>query len=174
MNIKFSKIREVKFPTRGTSMSAGMDFYIPEKTEKFLEVFKSKNIGVTCTEEGFFIKPQSSVLIPSGIKTNFNDYANSVGKKLMLAVHNKSGVGSKKLLSKLAEIIDQDYKGEIFINLVNTGTQTQLIKWGDEKSIAQLILQEYFAPEMEEVSDEELWLIETERGEGSRGSTDKK
>lgn len=176
MSIKFSRIREVKLPTRGTSESAGMDVYVPKYSKEFLSDFKEmgNNEHLTSTEKGFYIHPQESVLLPTGLKVNFDEYAKSIGKKLMLGVKNKSGVGSKKLLSKLAEIIDQDYQGEIFINLVNTGLNTQFIQWGDEKSISQLILQEYFAPEIEEVPVEELWSEKTERGEGSRGSTNKK
>lgn len=172
--IKFARIRDVKFPTRGTSNSAGMDFYIPKLDKHLAVAFNSKNSGIDFGEKGFTIKPQQSVLLPTGIKANFHEYAESIGKKLMLVVKNKSGVGSKRLLTKLAEVIDQDYQGEIFINLVNTGSAPQSFEWGCEKSIAQLILQEYLAPEMEEVSENDLWKTETERGEGSRGSTDKK
>lgn len=172
--IKFSRIREVKFPTRGTSESAGMDVYIPKLNDQMLLDFTILNPNIKIGGDKFTMGVGESILLPTGLKTNFDDYARSIGKKLMLAVNNKSGIASKNLVTKLAEIIDQDYQGEIFINIVNVGKEERSFSFGQEKSIAQLILQEYLAPEMVEVSEEELWKVETERGEGSRGSTDKK
>lgn len=48
--MKIVKVRNVKTPTRGTGLSAGLDFYIPED-------FEAKQIW-----------PGESINIPSGIK----------------------------------------------------------------------------------------------------------
>ena len=50
--MKIKKIKDVKTPTRGTSKSAGFDFYIPNDF----------NLG-----ENFNLLPQKSINIPSGI-----------------------------------------------------------------------------------------------------------
>lgn len=41
--MKFAKIRDVKSPCRGTSKSAGIDFFVPNYSEEFLKVFLKKN-----------------------------------------------------------------------------------------------------------------------------------
>ena len=61
------------------------------------------------------INPQERILVPSGILVNFE------GEPKALIAYNKSGIASKMGLSKLAEVVDQDYQGEVFVNIVNTG-----------------------------------------------------
>lgn len=74
--IKFSKTKNVKSPTRGTSQSAGIDFFIPDDWNDGLSLY---------------MNPNSSVLIPSGIKVN-------VPEGYALIAFNKSGIATKKNL----------------------------------------------------------------------------
>ena len=53
--MKIVKVRNVKTPTRGTGLSAGLDFYIPED-------FEAKQIW-----------PGESINIPSGIRARIPD-----------------------------------------------------------------------------------------------------
>lgn len=161
----FTKIRDVKSPCRGTSKSAGIDFFVPNYSKEFLKVFLEKN---TCPndEHGFIIKPHQRVLIPSGIKC-------AVPEGYGLFVDNKSGVSTKKGLTFMARVIDEDYQGEIHISLLNTSEDPTKVLWGEK--IVQMILMPVFYDSLEECSMSYLSNIfslrNTERGEGGFGST---
>ena len=45
-NIKFTRIRDVKSPTRGTAEAAGIDFFVPNYNEQFRNDFEAKNPNV--------------------------------------------------------------------------------------------------------------------------------
>ena len=111
--IEYVKVRDVKSPVRGTSLSAGLDFYVP-------------NDYNTVT-----IEPNKSVLIPSGIHVKMDP-------EYVLIAFNKSGVASKKSLVIGAQVIDADYEGEVHINLHNVGSETQTLNPGDK--VTQFIL----------------------------------
>lgn len=108
---KFCKVRRVKSPVRGTSVAAGIDFFVPEDLQESVLVEKSVTTGCHVTIETYpmtgivksiELRPGESVLIPSGIKVRIpHGYA--------MAFMNKSGVGSKKQLDRLAELVDEDY-----------------------------------------------------------------
>ena len=104
--MKIAKIRNVKTPNRGTSESAGIDFYVPEDYSQTL-------------------KPGDSCLIPSGIKAN-------VPNGFALVAFNKSGVAVKKNLYVGACVVDEDYQGEIHINLTNVGKRSVEISSGEK------------------------------------------
>lgn len=171
--IKFTKIRNVKTPTRGTPRSAGIDFYVPEDlTQSELDVKQPVKQEIRALVEGKFglikkleLFPNQRILIPSGIKMKIpTGYAG--------VVMNKSGVSSKTGLDKLAELIDEDYQGEIHINLVNTGSNPIVIRPGDK--IAQMIITPVYIADLEmKNSADEVFTEETIRGEGGFGSTNK-
>ena len=142
--MKIAKVRDVKTPTRGTKKSAGIDFFVPND---FNEVI---------------LMPNEAVLIPSGIKV-------SVPENYALIAFNKSGVATKKQLIRGAEVVDEDYQGEIHINVINTGTLPQIISPGEK--IIQFILIPMFYDDVFEVELEHLYIEPTERGEGGFGST---
>lgn len=161
--MKILKVRDVKTPTRGTSLSAGIDFYVPND-------FKAVRLF-----------PNSDILIPSGIKAKFDD-------NLMLMAAEKSGITSSSYAKRDcgmkvkkdafdsvtvlgAKIVDADYQGEIHIHIINVGGSNIIIKPG--MKIAQFILVPVVYDDVEEVSSEiELYgNVKTERGEGGFGST---
>lgn len=147
--MKILKVRDVKTPTRGTSKSAGIDLYIPND-------FKTTTL-----------QPNESIFIPSGIKVKIPD-------NRALVAFNKSGIASKKNLLIGACVIDEDYMGEIHIDLKNVGTEPQTLHPGD-KIIQLLTLQvEYDEPELVDSEQELFEGIITERGEGGFGSTGNK
>lgn len=160
--IKFSKVRDVKSPERGTDKSAGIDFFVPN------------------FEKPFRLKSHSDLLIPSGIKAN-------IPEGYMLMGADKSGVAtskwavigaSKKPKDKAfheaviigAKIVDEDYQGEIHIHLINTGNTDVMIDPG--MKIAQFILVPVLYAELEEVEADKLYESESQRGIGGFGSTD--
>lgn len=160
--MKYSKIRNVKSPVRGTSKSAGIDFFVPEG-------FEAR------------IHPHDDLLIPSGIKAE-------IPEGFMLMAADKSGVVTSKWAcidagrtpkkeafeSSIivgAKIVDEDYQGEIHIHLINCGNEIIRIKPG--MKIAQFILVPVSYEGLEEVPASELFNEATERGDGGFGSTNK-
>ena len=142
--MKISRIRDVKIPTRGTSKSAGIDFFVPNDYPDLT------------------LLPGNSALIPTGIKAD-------IPTGYMLTAFNKSGVATKQLLIKGAEVCDEDYQGEIHIHVINVGTEAQLITPGQK--LIQFVLVPVFYDIIEDVPLEELYSEMTERGEGGFGST---
>ena len=170
--IKFAKVRDVKSPARGTEKSAGIDFFVPSMDEKFCDDLfnankKRINKEYVFVHKTIILNPQEKIVIPSGIKVNFDNIVT-----MALVAHNKSGVGANKGLSFLAHVVDQDYQGEIFISLVNNSNKPQYIEQGDK--IIQFLLMPVFFPELEEVSEKELYPETSQRGNGALGSTGSK
>jgi len=169
--MKVSKIRNVKNPERGTDLSAGIDFFVPRFDDNFIKDFFDKNKGYpfiideTFDKLQILVKPGHRVLIPSGIKVNFD------GDPKVLIAFNKSGVSVKKGLDILACVIDQDYQGEIHLSLVNTSDAEVVIFQGEK--IAQFIMLPVIYESIDVVEHDELWNKKIERGIGGFGSTDK-
>lgn len=161
--LRFTKVRDVRSPERGTAKSAGIDFFVPNDFPETV------------------VRPHCDVLIPSGIKA-------SVPEGHMFVAKNKSGVvtsydacvqaGRKPkkgayLCSLVvgANVVDEDYQGEIHIHLINTGTVPVIIKPGTK--IVQFVLVPVTYCDVEEVPEEQLFIEATERGDGGFGSTNK-
>jgi len=180
----YTKVRKVLSPTRGTSKSAGIDFYVPEFTEQFLSDLIEKNsfgkkafeLGLgrwtsaakkSVTEQikitGFLLYPQERVLIPSGIHVN-------IPEGFALIAHNKSGIGSKHGLDRLAEVVDEDYQGEVHLSIFNSGINEVTIM--ENMKLIQFILIPVLYDSIDEVPTlQELYPDKTERGEGGFGHT---
>ena len=144
--MKIAKTRHVKTPTRGTSGSAGIDFYVPEDYPASL-----------CT-----ILPGERYFIPSGIKAN-------VPNGFALIAMNKSGIALKKSLMVGACVVDSDYQGEIHLHLINTSTSSVTISPGD-KLVQFLLIPVDHCPVLE-IEEDALFENTTNRGSGGFGST---
>lgn len=155
--MKYSKTRKVKDPVRGTAKSAGIDIFVPEVISLLQPDGTYHDYN-----ESIALKPNESVTIASGLKFN-------IPENRALLVKNKSGVAMKKSLIKGAELIDEDYQGEVHINLHNVGTDTEVINPGDK--ITQLICIYIDYVTLEDTPEDELYSEVTERGEGGFGST---
>lgn len=138
--MKVQKLRDVKTPNRGTSVSAGIDFYVPEDFETMV------------------LKPGQSVLIPSGIKAQ-------VPRGYALIAFNKSGVATKQGLQVGACVVDEDYRLEIHLHVINISDKDQTVATGQKLIQFVLIPVCYF--DVEEVDNIEN---NTER-KGGFGST---
>jgi dUTPase len=186
--MKISLTRDVKAPVRAHSTDAGIDFYVPKFNEQFLTDLKNKNKkellknNIEINSESIILKPHARLLIPAGVHVNLEDLANEVVDNvdadedslragIALLVHNKSGVGSKKGLDRLAEVIDQSYQGELHLNIVNTGTSSQSIIAGDK--LVQMLIVPVFYSNPEIVPFEELYTIKSDRGVTGFGDSDK-
>lgn len=125
-------------PTRGTAKSGGLDIYATDDYE-----IRSGNVQMMGT--GIAIE------IPEG-HTGLLLTRSSTGKHMVL-------------LSSGANLIDEDYRGELKVCLMNLGEYEWKIHKGDR--IAQLAIIPCCYCEAVEVDE----LSETQRGEGGFGST---
>ena len=143
-NLKFTKTKEVKSPTRAHETDAGIDFFVPEDFEET------------------WLNPNDDILIDSGIRV-------IVPKGYALIFKEKSGVATKKKLTVGACVVDSDYRGNVHLHLFNNGHTPQVIKAGDK--IVQGIVVPISLCQLEEISEEEYNKDETERADGGFGST---
>ena len=140
----FTKVRDVKSPSRGTSESAGLDFYVPNDFETV------------------HLAPGGSVNIPSGIKVII-PYGFSGN------FYNKSGIGKKGLLVG-ACVVDSDYRGEVHLNVHNVSMDLITIEPG--MKLVQMLIQPVIIQNPMEITNKVFdKQANTERGEGGFGST---
>lgn len=145
--MKYIKTRNVKDPNRGTSDSAGIDFFIPNDFNDGQE---------------YTMYPNDSVNIPSGIKVILERGTCGI-------FFNKSGIAVKGMLVG-AQVIDADYRGEVHLNIHNTSEYYQILKPGQK--ITQLIIQDIDLSSPQLITEEEFSQNDTtERGTGGFGST---
>lgn len=80
-------------------------------------------------------------------------------------IESKSGLNVNRGIVCCGGVIDEGYTGRIVVKLYNLSGNCYKFNAGDK--IAQLIVQPYFAPELELVSS----LEDTDRGDNGFGST---
>ena len=146
--IYFSKVKQKAIIPSKELENAGYDFY-------------------ACFDEDFMeIKPFTTKLIPTGIA-----WASS--PKYYLQIEERSSTGSKGI-KKSAGVVDSGYHGEIFIAVTNSNDKPIVIsKLTYSKAIAQGVVHEVPVLEIEEIPYEELLKIESKRGTGALGSSNK-
>lgn len=104
------------------------------------------------------IAPGERVLVPTGI-------AMALPAGTVALVWDKSGIAIKKGIKTLGGVIDEGYRGEVMIGLVNLSKEEYVIEPGDK--IAQVLIQHVQRPAIEAADR----LDETSRGNGAFGST---
>jgi dUTP pyrophosphatase len=141
MQIKVKKLKEdAKLPTHGHPGDAGMDFYAQENVVFLPGKQERVHTGI-------------AVEIPEG----------HVG-----LIWDKSSISFNMGLKVMGGVIDASYRGEIIMNLLNTGDKEVVLEKGHK--IAQMLIQKFEHCDILEVSE----LSDTVRGEGREGSTGKK
>lgn len=186
--IRFTKVRDVKSPSRGNVGDAGIDFYTPvdltlddlisaNKDVEFISVSTESSfsgmVKVILDDEGHVKKlrigPHSRVIIPSGIKALIEPLDSG------LIAANKSGVSTVKGLVYTAEVVDSNYVGEIHICVANTSLSSTDIEMG--KKLMQFMHLPVYMTTPEEISVEDYEKEAKDwgsRGENWQGSTDNK
>ena len=131
----------IPLPKYETEGSSGMD--LTANVNKFIE-----------------IQPGKSEIIPTGLTL-------SIPKNYEIQIRPRSGLAAKNQISVLNTpgTIDEDYRGEIKVILINLGEKKFKIEKG--LRIAQMVLCPVIKAELEEVDE----LDETKRGSGGFGST---
>lgn len=115
---------------------------------------------LSCLDD-FELKPGQRKLVGTGI-------AIALPQGYVGLVHPRSGLAHKNGITivNAPGTIDADYRGEIFINLINLD-QVQTFQANAGSRIAQLVIQEFVTANFTEV----LELPDSIRGEKGHGST---
>lgn len=115
---------------------------------------------VASNDEDITLKPLERFLIPTGIKIELpENYEAQIRPRSGLSI--KNGIS----LINCVGTIDEDYRGEIKVGLVNLSNETYTIERGER--IAQMIIAPVTKADIQVVDE----LSETTRGEGGFGST---
>ena len=133
-NLIFTRIREVKKPTKAHATDAGIDFFVPDAkawTDEWMKLVmdysKNKVIdgfdGVGFDDGCLIVKPNAHVAIPSGIKT-------IIPQGLAMMMVNKSGVATKLKLDHSACLIDSEYRDELIFCFFNHNIEEVKIEPG--------------------------------------------
>lgn len=155
-----------KVPERSNSCAAGHDIFcvaglegLPAKHPFTPEEFEAL---VKMEQQGFIvIEPEAGFLFRTG-------FAQAIQPGYVCLLHDRSGMGAVKQVGRLAGVIDEDYRGEWFVRLINHSRRPVTIKVGDK--IVQGIYQERVEAEFPVVTS----LPESERGQAGFGSSDSK
>jgi len=152
MMVEYFRIRRTANPpTRANPSDAGLDVH-----------FSPANGTDSVT-----VGPGESAVLPTGLKFG-------VPHGYMLEVKNRSGLASKRSLVVGACVIDSGYDGEVFINLHNIGTETQVVEAATK--IAQLVMVPVVHFRAIETGRDNLYdwypITISDRGDGGFGSTD--
>lgn len=140
MKVKFKKKHpDAKLPTYGTAGAAGADVYAVQEME---------------------ITGHCHALIPTGLDCE-------IEPGYEMQVRPRSGLAFKNKITVLNSpgTIDEDYRGELCVMLMNHGTGTFKIEKGDR--IAQIVIAPVVRANFEFVEE----LSDTARGAGGFGST---
>jgi len=137
-----------------------------KKLENFVSIPEYKTSGasamdlVAAIDEDIVIPSGEIRIIPTGI-------ALELPHNTEAQVRSRSGMAIKKGIAVVNGIgtIDEDYRGEVCVGLINHSKSDFTISRGDR--IAQMAIMEVLKPEII-ISDE---LSETQRAQGGFGST---
>ena len=159
--IKFAKVRpEAIIPTKRDE-DAGFDIY-------------------ACFDEDYIkLEPHETKMIPTGI-------ASACDKDYCLILKERGSTGTKGIAQR-AGCVDSGYRSEIFVPITNTTTKTLIISknppknspyssviyYPANKAICQALVVPVPTCKVEEVTYEELLKIDSERGTGALGSSNK-
>lgn len=130
-------------PTYGSNGAAGMDLYA-----NFTE------------GDCYDLQPGERRLFKTGI-------AIAIPRGTYARIAPRSGLAYKHGIDVLAGVIDEDYRGDVGVILINLGTEPFTVRHGDR--IAQLIVTHYLPC----LPTEAFELPGTNRGSGGFGSTGK-
>ena len=127
-------------PTYGSAHAAGMDL-------------------CACLPDGAIaLQPGRRQLIKTGL-------AMAIPTGFYGRIAPRSGLAYKNGIDVLAGVVDEDYRGDIGVILINLGTEQFVVDHGDR--IAQLLIEPVARGNLLEVPQ----LPETNRGDGGFGST---
>lgn len=162
IDIYFARAREGAIIPSKTAENAGYDIY-------------------PCFDESYVaIEPHTTVIISTGIKS-------AVSKDYYFQIFERGSTGTKGMGQRCG-VIDSGYRGEWFIPITNhNADKTVVIAKKDidvsnfknsivypyEKAICQAVVLPVPNTRVREITQDELMAMESQRGEGSLGSSNK-
>lgn len=166
MKVKVINKSENQLPKYETSGAAGMDLRVSFKNvtpETPIKVFGDAEIifkGDGHSKVLLRLEPGSRAIIPTGLYLE-------VPEGHFCAIYPRSGLSIEKGLTLINSVgvLDEDYRGELGIPVINSGLETVWIEDGER--IAQMIFQPYAKVELEEVAS----LTTTDRNSRGFGTT---
>ena len=133
-------------PTRGSALAAGYDLYADQAT-----VIPARGRAkVTTGIQLELVRPVSE--------------QKDASFAYMLKLQPRSGL-SVKGIDIGAGVVDEDYRGQVMVIMINGTDQPIAVAVGDR--ICQMVINKVYTPAIELVTD----LSETTRGDGGFGST---
>ncbi len=157
---------EARVPLHGSARAAGFDIYCVGGREG-LDETKWDAVQIRAWEQ--FGERGQVVLAPGQSFLFRTGFQQAIQEGYVCLFWDRSGMGGKRCIHRLAGVIDDDYRGEWFVRLVNLSNEDQTIKVGDK--IVQGIYQERIAAVFPIVPAGDD-LPSTARGDGGFGSTD--
>ncbi|GAB7387396.1 dUTP diphosphatase [Bacillaceae bacterium] len=153
MKIKIKLKPGAKMPYRSSTGAAGWDLFAHIERPMVLEPLARHDFR----EDRELFPPY---MIPTGVHVE-------LPPGTFWDVRIRSGLAAKHglILANGAGVVDEDYRGEVFVPLINLSNKVYVVKPGEK--IAQAILMRYETQEFEVVDE----LSDTERGKGGFGST---
>ena len=153
MIIKFTLGKNAKMPEHANERDAGYDVFFAGENPVFLDT------GSRC----LFLTNLSWEPIFEPLEKEMFD---RLHMGVYIDIRDRSGNSLKKGLLKMAGVVDEQYRGNIGIVLLNTSLDLVTINPGDK--IAQIIFSPCFHPTSLQQVDS---LSDTTRGSGGFGST---
>lgn len=116
------------------------------------------------TDKGIAIHPQDRMLIPTGLIFD-------IPEGYCLKVYTRSGISFKEgiTLTNCTGVIDSDYINELFVSVINVGTESKYIQKGDR--IAQAKLEKLVDTEIVEIKSAPKQKTSRSGGFGSTGKS---
>lgn len=167
---------DAKLPAKAGPLEAGWDicciadgdFYTVNDSNQYSD--EEKWVGLTYLKEHgledeikvgdkiYFFYTHTSKIFHTG-------FACAVDELFYMELWDRSGMGAKKNIHRLAGVIDSTYRGEWLVALTNLSNKTHIIKAGDK--IVQGIIKQVIPGQAFWVAD----LPESTRGAAGFGST---
>lgn len=163
--LKVFKIHnKATIPTKASDKASCFDVHAGFESKQEYKQFGEDSLEIVSytKENSLTIYPKARVLIPTGIRLDIPE-----GYEVFL--YSRSGLSfvDGLILTNSVGIIDEDYRGELFISVTNTSSRSVVISNGTR--IAQLQLRKRQDFIVEEVKEYDV--NKTKRATGGFGST---
>lgn len=159
--VKFKLQREgAQLPKQATDGSGAYDFFAPEAGHLFAGEKKLVPSGISHDLPGLLFIPMAK--LPGDVGWDW------LPVKLQGTLFDRSGLGAKKgIRLSFAGLIDNDYRGEIFLSIENDSKIP--FEWAAGERLCQIA----YVPMVSGAAAEVKEITQTERGAGGFGSTGK-
>jgi len=172
MKLEVYKIEQSAItPTRATEQSSCFDVYACLHDDISVYYKGGKGVKSIQTNDGrgksIVVRPRERIAVPTGIILNIPE-GHDVKLYARSGLSLKNGIG----LSNSVGVIDNDYKDELFVTVINNSDDVFILS--DGMSIAQFELAGKLQYKLEETTDKPQTTTDRKGGLGSTGTDAKK